>query len=600
MSEMNPTSWLTDQFLDYVDDANHRYAVVLEGEWGSGKTHYLETVLAPALKKHGKTLIRVSLFGVKDSRDLYEKLVAALLHLSEDDKGKKKAALRGAVSQIPALFSTLTNLVGVPINLNANAKTVIDLLIGEKHVVAFDDTERRAEDADDLSLFGAINDLVEGKNAKVILVTNGADSGNSNQRGFDRDIREKLVWKIFPYKPSSNDLVNDIFGSHDFGNTTIDRLECIQSAAVLASCNNVRSMLRAEPFIKDICSISALERESIAESTRQRALIDAIHFALLRCKGVDLKGEITYEEKAGLTPEYMVYLGKKELREKYADFACIEEYFDPRSVTSEINLEEGFLSYVERRYPDSPDTVEFLEIKDALANFHELSDGEMAPIIARLTSSIRKAKYSPSLIRDAVSWNCQLADLGFDNLLSQEELTNCCKQTIDNDPAKAQAFFKNGAFLFSPATEEIETILATLRDHSDKAYLERIKLDNSMEIDLSQANCGINLACRMDETWKKDAGHILDYQPKTIVAAFLASDGRGQNEIRNVFICMRSYFFSFMVDGDFANWLEGIKQLLIDSADCEHMTDLRKNWFISNIDDLLSQVSQRAESSRDS
>lgn len=593
MDSIDSTKWLTKQIIDYVKDNTHKYAIAIEGEWGSGKTRYLETVVSSVLNQTDKRLVRVSLFGIKDANELYEKLVAALFRIGEDEKGKIKAFWRGAVTQIPSIASLLASIAGVTFNLNVNAKTVVDLLIKDRDVIAFDDTERRDKDSDDMSLFGAINDLVEGKNIKVILVSNAIDP-EVRQGGFDKDIREKLVWRIFSYKPSPEDLVNEIFGSLELNTGIVDCVKCIQQAAIRVDCRNVRAMIRAESFIKKICSIPSLDNDLIAISSREHALTDAIQFALLKCKGENLNEMPKYEREVGITPEYLDYLAKKEMFEKYADFPCIDEYFDPRGNCKSVDIEAGFKEYVSIRYPNTSETVEFLRIKDDLANFHQMDDSEVALIIPRLVSVIRGAGYSPSLIRDAVSWNCQLSDIGFDGLLDSNELIEACKKTIDNSPSEAQDFFNHAAFLFSPATDEIENVLKSLREYTDTAYLNDIKNSNAKNVDFSNPNCGMMLAHSMNETWTKNSTHIIDYSPKIIVETFVSSNGLGQNEIRSVFIKMQSFSFSFMDDSDFAIWLRDIKQQLIDITECENMTKVRKEWFISNIDDLLSQHSSNA------
>lgn len=588
MNSTNSTEWLTNQIIDYVKDNIYRYAIALEGAWGSGKTRYLETTVSSVLKSFNKQLVRVSLFGIKDANELYGKLLPALFCIGENEKGKKRTVIKESISQIPSIVSMLASKAGLSFSLNVNAKTIIDLLIQDRHVIVFDDVERRDMNADDMSLFGAINDLVEGKNIKVILVFNDIDS-KDNQRTLDKDIREKLVWRIFSYKPSPESLVDDIFGNLNLNTGAIDCLACIKRAAIKADCSNVRAMIRAESFIREICSIPALDDDSIAVNSRNQALIDAIQLALLKCKGEILNVIPVYEEGHKITSGYLDYIARRELCEKYIDFPCIDEYFSPRYDCKSTDIEDGFKAYVSKRYYDSPETVELLQIKDDLAGFSEMDDKEIACIIPRFVSTIQKANYSPSLIRDVVTWNYQLTSLGFDGLLNKEELIEACEKTINNSPSRAQSYFNNSAFNFASDINDIETILKSLKEYADTACLLNIKEKNINNIDYSDPNCGIILAQLMDETWSKNSVHILGYSSETIVKTFVSSNGLGQNKIRSIFVKMKSFRFSFMDSPDFKNWLKDIKKKLIDITECENMTKLRKNWFISNLDDLLKE-----------
>lgn len=86
--------WLLDEICAYVSDVTRRYAVAIEGPWGAGKTRFLNSVLAPGLKGLQKRMVRVSMFGLKDGGELYEKLGAVLLRL-QGEHGGKLAKLQG-------------------------------------------------------------------------------------------------------------------------------------------------------------------------------------------------------------------------------------------------------------------------------------------------------------------------------------------------------------------------------------------------------------------------------------------------------------------------------------------------------------------------
>lgn len=591
MSNNYSADKLTDRILEYVNDKNHRYAIALEGDWGSGKTRYLETTIAPALKKQGKRMVRISLFGVKTAEELYGKLGAALLHLDEETRTRRKAAGRTLAYQAPNLLSKLASTIGIPMNLNIGMKTVVDLLIGEKHVIVFDDTERRSEDADEMSLFGAINDLVEDKGLKVILVTNNAEASGA-QRGFDADIRDKLVWRVFPYKPSPADLVNDVFNDLESSTSAIDVAECIRRAATQADCSNVRSMLKAESFIRAMSSLPALENSDAPLSAREDALVDALQFAFLKCKGANLEPLPEFDGEFGFTSEYMTYLDEQELRERYADFPCIEAYFDPRADQEEIDLDDGFLAYIDKQYPDAPGTVELREIKSALYDFNQMNDGEVEPLAQRISSAIKTAEYCPALLRDVVVWNCLLSEAGFETLLPRDELIDCCKRVIDDDPESAHVFFEHSSFTFPPTTEEAGYVLNVLREYAEGSYSNAIAQRSAQNFDCTQPDCGEKLAQSMSQTLEKGGSHILEFCPQTIAEVFFASDGKGQMAIRSALHQIHSYSFTFIRKESSTEWLEEIKELLNAETECERMTKLRRSWLIEVIDNLLAELTE--------
>ncbi len=85
------TDQLIKQIDSYLHDKHHRYAIALEGAWGSGKTRFLEKKVAPHLKNENIDLVRVSMFGVSSADDLYERIAMALVHLSDRSKRMQSA-----------------------------------------------------------------------------------------------------------------------------------------------------------------------------------------------------------------------------------------------------------------------------------------------------------------------------------------------------------------------------------------------------------------------------------------------------------------------------------------------------------------------------
>lgn len=82
----NSMSWLLERLDDYLKDNKHQYAIAIEGDWGSGKTRFLEQRVRPhihdAMKKD---MVRVSMFGISNADQLYERIAMALIHM---DKGQ--------------------------------------------------------------------------------------------------------------------------------------------------------------------------------------------------------------------------------------------------------------------------------------------------------------------------------------------------------------------------------------------------------------------------------------------------------------------------------------------------------------------------------
>lgn len=172
-----PADQLIGHIDSYLKDKDNQYVIALEGDWGSGKTRFIEEKLAKHLEEGEYDLVRISMFGIAAADDLCERIVMALVHLSDKGMKTQSAAktIGGALGGIPR---ALIKRTGLSVNLNVGIQSVAYLMLRKKHFLVFDDVERRSEDSDDLALFGMMNDLVERLGIKVMLVSN--DWGGSD------------------------------------------------------------------------------------------------------------------------------------------------------------------------------------------------------------------------------------------------------------------------------------------------------------------------------------------------------------------------------------------------------------------------------------
>lgn len=77
---------LTEYIIHYLENDKTHNAIMLSGEWGSGKSHYIKNHLIPSLKREKESrCVVVSLYGMHDvleiSKGIYFELKAkTLLH----------------------------------------------------------------------------------------------------------------------------------------------------------------------------------------------------------------------------------------------------------------------------------------------------------------------------------------------------------------------------------------------------------------------------------------------------------------------------------------------------------------------------------------
>lgn len=199
--------------LEYIEEDKYKSAILINGEWGSGKTFFitekLSKVIKDRIKNEGK-YIYVSLYGVENVEELSNKLYSeicseTLVKLS----GVEKEKIDTGIKWIPKLLY-FTKFIPFIKNYNSIKKIMAPIIKEiakiKRCVVVFDDIERCKIDI--YELFGYINELVEHNEVKAILVANEKKiTDKENKYGeinkYD-EIKEKLVGITIMYKPEFN------------------------------------------------------------------------------------------------------------------------------------------------------------------------------------------------------------------------------------------------------------------------------------------------------------------------------------------------------------------------------------------------------------
>lgn len=159
--------YTVNSVLNYVESENPGYAILLNGEWGSGKTYFWNNVLKKEIKNKRKKAIYVSLYGISNVEEINKKIVLGKLWFVEKIAESK---LGGMFTEIgKAGFGILKNLdiIGVKEISDINYEEFLNY---KDTVLCFDDLERVNMSIDEV--LGYINNLVEHDGIKVIIIGN--------------------------------------------------------------------------------------------------------------------------------------------------------------------------------------------------------------------------------------------------------------------------------------------------------------------------------------------------------------------------------------------------------------------------------------------
>lgn len=178
----------------YIRNDNAKYALLINGAWGSGKTFLYENYLADAIsdieigKNERKSNIYISLYGVSSIEVLSKQLLTSYLIYAKSNgseivkKGVKPVA--GILGLVSKAFSF--SIGSFSTDFSDTIQDISDLIEVKNMVVCFDDLERCTIPINEF--FGYVNNLIEHCNCKVLIL---ADENNIGKIFANTNIEQK-------------------------------------------------------------------------------------------------------------------------------------------------------------------------------------------------------------------------------------------------------------------------------------------------------------------------------------------------------------------------------------------------------------------------
>ena len=165
---------LVESILDYVRADYTDYAIMINGEWGSGKTYFWNHKVKnkiESLQLNGRkyTTIYMSLYGISNLEEISKKIFIETTQLM--DKNLKKYMDSHGQTTIPEYAKTgldMANFFGV--TKNGEKVDYEAFFSTDDKVLCFDDLERANVDVVDI--LGYINNFVEHDHIKTIIICN--------------------------------------------------------------------------------------------------------------------------------------------------------------------------------------------------------------------------------------------------------------------------------------------------------------------------------------------------------------------------------------------------------------------------------------------
>ena len=165
---------LLESVLDYIRSDYTDYAIMLNGEWGSGKTYFWNSQIKEKIESstlNGKKYktIYMSLYGISNLEEISKKIFIETTQLM--DKNLRKYMVTHKKDAIPEYAKTsldMANFFGI--SQNGDKIDYDEFFSINDKVLCFDDLERANVDV--IDILGYINNFVEHDHMKTIIICN--------------------------------------------------------------------------------------------------------------------------------------------------------------------------------------------------------------------------------------------------------------------------------------------------------------------------------------------------------------------------------------------------------------------------------------------
>lgn len=564
-------------------------ALVLHGDWGSGKTYYCENDLKAALKDIGVKTCRVSLFGVSDYDEICNRVLASRLHIYENAKDRVGTAMNVfKKSTIEAGTSALSSkLADLGIQVSVNSDLMLSLIDMTKVLVILDDCERSSFAHDDRSFLGFVNNMVENHGWHVMLVRNQPLS-------FKDDCSvEKAVISQIEYEPDLQVLYRVMVE---------DRLHIpeqigfkVKDAVIdglKGSLVNARALLRSIPSINYALSTPILLDESIDFRGRVESFSDFVGYAVQASAGIVPK------EPKGANSSMSIF-DDSELRE-YDYYQTLSNALAPLTEGKDVDPEtvkSSFIKYVLKKNPNSAADVEAQEMEYHWGTLRCLEDSQVELLANQFKNMLAKGQYSQGWFYKFIGFTLDLINLGFWDESFREKLLDSLRLAANHDPKCDAAALRQerdnmNDFYGTDANLIMDKLITEVEQDERERDLNRI----SLEFSKVDQNTGKTISAFFEETVKSEyQNRMLNVPAETVATAIYEGTADSQNSLRSfLHTGMRSYADKQSLN-EAVEWLEKIDAQLVKVGSKSRMGGLRTKWIRNDIKQAIETLNGRAQ-----
>lgn len=564
-------------------------ALVLHGEWGSGKTYYCENDLKTALNKMDIKICRVSLFGVSNYEEALNRVIASCLPLSEKAVGGICAAISALVKNaIKAGSSMLNNKIeDLGIQFSLKPDLLLPLLDTKNALVIFDDCERSSFAHDDRTFLGFVNNMVENHGWHVMLVRNKPLSFE------DENSVEKAIMSQIMFEPDLQTLYQGLvkprlqFPEHidfDIDDAIIDGIK--------GSAINVRALSRSIPTINYVLSTSVLVDKTVQSSGRAQALSNFISYAVRASAGNTPKKPDTSNKAVNM-------IDNSEFIE-YENYLLISKALAPLTEGGNVSpnaIEHSFKEYVIAENPESAADLEAQDIENQWFALTWLEDDQVKLLANQLELLLTEGRYSQGWFYKIIRIALNLIDLGFWDEAFREKLLESLRLAANRDPkCNADKLRQERAmandFYGMNANQIMDELISSVEKEESERALNRI----SLELSDVNGDTGNTLSELFKEAMQSGYSRtILNVPAEYVAASIYEGTAASQMSLHSFFNRDIKKYSDGQSLTEAIKWLRSIDDRLVKVGFKSRMGQLRTECIRNDFKEAIEELDERAQ-----
>jgi len=218
---------------------NPQFAILIKGEWGCGKTYFINKLISKYTKKTEKIqsnqIVYVSLFGISSTSEIDKRLFQKMHPVLSSEEFRFIAGFIRTIINSSINIGTAGTVILDEFKPSLQGTKRSDL---EKKVIIIDDIERT--DLSISQIFGYFSEYLNQLNMKLIFVGNEEkilEKGETNYR----EIKEKTIGVEFTLEPEIENAIES-FTKELFENDEDNiKQTCLEVVSIL-ECKNLRTV----------------------------------------------------------------------------------------------------------------------------------------------------------------------------------------------------------------------------------------------------------------------------------------------------------------------------------------------------------------------